>query len=216
MKKILVIEAHYDDMAFGCFATIKKYQQEQNAEIYVYTVCLRRRDDDSDKRAEIAKKFYKDNQFNSNNPRHYDTELNLASIREIVPGIMDVINSFKPSVIMFPEKDLHPDHQIVNSVGRVVSRPTPEQFFIKEVWEYSIPGSRKWDFGNADQLLGHKVIAVGKHWKDKISAILLFNTELKKYPDMRSTKAITNVMESDGNIFGLCHAEIHKILYSRG
>lgn len=216
MNRILVIEAHYDDMAFGCFATVKKFQQEQNAEVYVYTVCLRRRDDDLDHRAEIARKFYDENLMWSNKPNHYDTELNLASIREIVPGVIEVINTFKPNIIMFPEKDLHPDHKIVNSVGRIVSRPTPDQLFIKEVWEYSIPGSRKWDFGNADQLLGYKVIAVGKHWKDKIEAILLFGTELKKYPDMRSTKAITNLLEADGNMFGLGHAEVHKILYSRG
>jgi hypothetical protein len=216
MERILVIEAHYDDMAFGCFATIKKLQREQNAEVYVYTVCLRRRCDDSDRRAEIAKKFYDENLMWSNKPNHYDTELNLASVSEIVPGVMDVINNFKPTIIMFPEKDLHPDHMIVNSIGRIVSRPTPDQIFIKEVWEYSIPSSRKWDFGNPDSLIGHKVIAVGKHWKDKIVAILLFSDELKKYPDMRSTKAITNLLEADGNIFGLGYAEVHKILYSRG
>lgn len=216
MKKMLVIEAHYDDMAFGCYATVKKYQQEFNTEVYVFTICLRRRDDETDDRAKIAKKFYSDNMMESNNPSHYDTELNMASIREIVPALMETIKLFQPTIVLFPSNDLHPDHRIANAAGKIVTRPTPDNFFIKEVWEYCIPGSSKWDFGNNDILSGYKVIAVGRHWKDKISTILLFNKELKKYPDMRSTKAIHNLMEADGNIFGLGYAEVHKILYSRG
>ncbi len=218
IKNILVLEAHYDDAIFGCFGSLLKLkEQEENSNIFIYTICRGRKDDTTDNRKTITQSIYQENDFKFNdNPCFYDTDLNLNDIALISSKLNKIIEEIRPDTILFPKKDLHPDHELCNRIGKIISRPTPINTYLKNVMEYSILSSDTWNFDIQDTS-GYYVNALSNTiFTKRNNFILKFTTELKSFPDLRSTKAIHNHLLQNGYKYGFdTPTELLKIIYQR-
>ena len=133
MENILVIEAHYDDAIFGCFGSLLKLNKKINTNVFIYTICRGRRKDTLDNRRLIANEIYNENKFKFNPvPLFYDLELSYDDINYIVSDLSTIVAKIEPDTILFPKKDLHPDHEICNRIGKILSRPTPKNRYLKK------------------------------------------------------------------------------------
>lgn len=152
VKKVLVLEPHIDDLELGLSIWLKK-NSFTPLEIYLVTFCNGRNDDSNNldrankrkENLEFFKKEYPNIKFHTWNFGLSDTTLEDYSIgylldkfyklldKEIIP-LVGNFSFFKE--IYFSQADLHPDHEIVNKIGKILTRT-----FKGRVFEYIIRSS---------------------------------------------------------------------------
>lgn len=137
-RKILIIEAHLDDFEIGMSAWLAK-MAGYPTEITLVTLCQginnyaeedKKRLDYRIKNLESFKKLYPNVKINNIRLGYRDTELDSFSIGKIIDSFYSAIervdkktffvNQYKE--IYFHQTDLHPDHRIINQIGKIITR----------------------------------------------------------------------------------------------
>ena len=194
IRTYVVLEPHIDDFELGCLPLIlknsKPYMDEHTpvAEVYIISFCLGRNEENwklrSDARTKIIELLEKRGiliEWRNVPTKKRDTELNDG----LIPQHCEYINFYirnlvkKDFIFLIPQVDLHPDHNHVNFVGKIISR----KFINKPVIEYIIWNSKdnpniiqtNWNISIGEMKIEDDIIL------DKISEI--FEGEFYKLKD---------------------------------
>lgn len=213
-KKVLILAAHPDDEVLGCGGTIYNLtSQKVKVSICFFSngvsskkkqkineIALRRKA--AIKAAKILKvsnlEFYDfpDNSFDK------------VNILEIAKIIEKKISLFMPDTIFTHfGNDLNIDHQKINQATLVATRPQNKQI-VKKLFFYEVPSSSEWNFNkNKKQFNPNWFVDISSSLKNKLKALKVYNSEMKKYPHPRSYKAIEALSRWRGSTAGYKSAE---------
>ena len=154
VKKILVLEPHLDDFEIGLSVWLKK-QKNLKIEIHLVTFCSGRPEQTTEERLLRSKvreenikffaQLYPTIKIINYNLNLEDTTLDTYSMGSLILKFYDLFDSkisnfvenfdfFKE--IYFVQSDLHTDHNIINKLGKIITRK-----FKGKVYEYIIQNS---------------------------------------------------------------------------
>ena len=137
-RKILIIEAHLDDFEIGMSTWLAK-MAGYPTEIMLVTFCQginnsaeedKKRLDYRIKNIESFKKLYPNVKINNIRLGYRDTEMDSFSVGKIIDSFYSAVEridnkTFNPNQfkeVYFNQADLHPDHRIVNQIGKILTR----------------------------------------------------------------------------------------------
>ncbi len=137
-RKILIIEAHLDDFEIGMSAWLAK-MAGYPTEITLVTMCqgIANSAEEDKKRLEFReanlakfKTLYPKVIINNVRLGYRDTELDSGSIGKIIDNFYSAVEIFdgkkfnigQYKEIYIHQADLHPDHKIVNQIGKILTR----------------------------------------------------------------------------------------------
>jgi LmbE family N-acetylglucosaminyl deacetylase len=224
MKKLLIIAAHPDDDILGCGGVMSKYSK-QGTEIKVVfiaegTTC---RFNLSDRESANVKREieYRNNCakkalaiFNIKNIKFYNLpcgRLDTIPIIEIGKIIENEIKSYEPDTIFTHSNiDVNNDHLTVFQASLQATRPNVLNF-VQRVYLYEVLSSSEWRFENTfkpDIFISLDESNVN----DKINALNMYNSEIKRFPFPRSSEGIKTLAKFRGMQAGCLFAESFVIL----
>lgn len=154
VKKILVLEPHLDDFEIGLSIWLKK-QAAYKIEIHIVSFCSGRPTQTKEekeerikfrnKNLEYFKKEYPNIKIHNWFMGYDDTTLDQLGMGKLTNNFWNLFESFVlPYIgnfdfikeVYFPQADLHPDHEIINKLGKIITRK-----FKGKVYEYIIQNS---------------------------------------------------------------------------
>ena len=207
---ILIIAAHPDDEVLGMGGTIKKLVKNGN-HVHLCVVTEGASAQYSDKKMiDVRKKsclnagkFLGITTFNFLD--FPDMMLDSLPQLEINKKLEEVIKKINPTIIYTtPPHDLNKDHRLVFDSTIISARPMKSN--VKTIFAYEIPGLSKDQFSpNVYENITHEI-------KDKIKAFQFYKSEIMKFPNPRSIKAIESLALLRGVESGLPNAEAFRLI----
>jgi LmbE family N-acetylglucosaminyl deacetylase len=217
MKNILVLAPHPDDEVLGAGGIIKKYS---NTGIKVYVLVITRgnpkyyseekiinvRQEARNAHAILGVKETVFLEFNA-------PDLDMTPKSEISKSISKHIDKWKITDLYVPHHgDIHIDHKIVFEAALVSARP--KGFYtVKRIYAYETLSETEWAHP-----FGHNAF-VPTHFTDitdsfdfKIKALKCFKSQMRDFPDNRSTECVEALAKFRGATVGLKRAEAFIII----
>ena len=216
--RYLIIAAHPDDEVLGCGGTIARLNQE-GEETFVAILGEgmtarydERQDADSRlleglraKSRKVAEFLGVKDLFMHDFP---DNRFDTVPLLDIVKAIERVIDTLKPEVVFTHHgSDLNIDHVITFRATLTAVRPTvgcP----VRAVHAYEVASSSEWAFGSFERAFRPNMFFdISQTLELKVSAMKLYEGELRKYPHPRSAEALEAIARKWGATVGLGAAE---------
>ena len=219
--RILIIVAHPDDEVLGCGGTIIKARSMGAAVSVLFLgegVSTRfPGNEDSKKslssineREKSARKCLKklgvyDYKFYRNLCTKFDT----YPLVNFVRLIEDKIKLFKPNIIFtHNNSDINIDHGIVYAATEIACRPLKNSK-ISSIYTFEVPCSSNFKFNKLFQ--PNVYINIKKYLRKKLSAMMCYQKEIKKYPHPRSIQGVIIQSKYRGLQSGLEYAEAFEL-----
>lgn len=207
---ILVIAAHPDDEVLGMGGTIKKLVKNGN-KVHLCVVTEGASAQYSDKKMiDVRKKLCLNaGKFLGITTFSFldfpDMKLDSFPQLEINKKLEEVIKKINPTIIYTtPPHDLNKDHRLVFDSTLISARPMKSN--VKSIFAYEIPGLTKEQFcPNVYENITHEI-------KNKIKAFQFYESEVMKFPNPRSVKAIESLALLRGVESGLLNAEAFRLI----
>ena len=229
---VLIIAAHPDDEILGMGGTIAKHtsQHDNVTIIYMATGITARRDpleseyeiknipkkiqeewqeelkklqQDAKKSAKLLK--VKDVKFYD----FPDNEMDGIHLLKVVKVIEKEIKSAKPDRIYTNHYgDLNVDHKVVYNAVLTACRPS--SFLVKEILCFEVLSSTEWSYPY--NFSPNYFSNIEKHLTQKVNAMKLFKSEIKKFPHPRSLENIRSVAARWGSVCGFKAAEAFEMI----
>ena len=217
-NNILIFAAHPDDEILGCGGVIQKYKEEGQ----IVIVCIvtdgsssQYKDstilDKKRKESVLANQQLKtDKVIYLNFP---DMKLDIVSHVELNRALDNVCSMVKPRIIFtHSATDLNNDHLLINKSTQIITRPTSDKKYLKEVFEYEILSSTEWNIRSVFK--PNTFFDIEKYIDKKIEAFKVYKTENRKHPHPRSPEGIRALAMYRGLQSGYKYAEAFKLLRS--
>ena len=210
--KVLVIAPHMDDEVLGCGGTIARHV-ECGDNVFVCFVAHRVYNHQyNDERNEIEKKHanrakevlnYKESVFLELNDERLD-----ACVQDVIIPLEEYITRIKPQIVYSPFcNDNNQDHQAVAKAVQVVLRPVAVPFV--ERWlMYETPSST--DQAPSVGIQGFQpnvYYDIGDYLDKKLKALACYETEVRPFPNPRSSEGVKTLAMKRGMECGLSCAE---------
>jgi LmbE family N-acetylglucosaminyl deacetylase len=218
---VMVIVAHPDDEVLGCGGTMARLSQEGH-DVYILilgegiTSRLNRREDTKKMLVEslhadsrhVADLLKAKDIFQYNLP---DNRFDTVPLLELIKIIEKQINRLQPHTIYTHYSgDLNIDHLITHRAVLTATRPLVN-CTVKELYSFEVPSSTDWAFGQFQQSFRPNVfIDISNTLKIKVSAMELYQNEIRNFPHPRSSKAIRATAFHWGSIVGYKAAEVFE------
>ena len=224
---ILIIAAHPDDEVLGMGGTIAKHtsQNDNVTIIYMATGVTARREHEGknipkkvqevwqqeiEKLRQDAKKSAK--LLNVENVRFYDfpdNEMDGIQLLKVVKVIEKEIGKVKPDRIYTNHySDLNVDHKVVFNATLTACRPSGSP--VKELLTFEVLSSTEWSYPY--NFNPNYFINVEKYVGEKIKAMKLFESEIRKFPHPRSPENIEHTLRRWGSVSGFKAAEAFELI----
>ncbi len=219
IKKILIVAAHPDDEALGCFGTVAKLIKEGYE---AYTLILGEGKTSRDDEREVENKkdelevlnteIQKANDvigikkvFIESFPDNRFDSVDLLNIVKVISKIKDEI---KPDIIFTHyEKDLNIDHQITYKAVITATRPMQNEC-VKEIYSFEILSSTEWNYPLS--FSPNTFFDISDTIDLKIKAMNEYASELCEYPHPRSIEGIELSAKYHGMRVGKKYVEAFK------
>lgn len=216
-KKILIIVAHPDDEILGVGGTILKHlYNKDKVSVLILSDGETSRDSSADitKRSQQAKKAVQflgvQNLFLEKFP---DNKFDSLPLLNIIKIIEKYLNKIKPSIIYTHHAhDLNIDHQITFQAVLTACRPQPN-FFVKKILCFETLSSTEWQIKNpAKSFCPTEYNNIDDFIDKKITALKIYQHELRKYPHPRSVEGIKILAQYRGIQVGCKYAEAFQLI----
>ncbi len=213
-NKILIVAAHPDDEILGCGGTILKFKKTHNIEVMFMTDGVSSRSNIKSLKAskktrinECLKVFnylkIKKPIFNS----FPDNEMDSVPFINIVRTIEKKVFSYKPDIIITHfENCLNIDHQLTFKAVVTACRPIKKSS-VKKILSFEVPSSTDWTLNNKKNFNPNYFVDISKFIKQKINALKIYKSEIRKYPHSRSLKNVKALAQVRGTSCGRNYAE---------
>ena len=214
MRRVLIVTAHLDDFELGMGGSAAR-MAAMNYDVTVIVLCKGDRpgvENVCSSREKACEDNIRQLGFNLIRYNYSDTKLDQISQTELCDVIYSVISLANPEIVYTHySRDVHKDHCIVSDVTRVACRMR-ESSSVKELYEFSIPGSTEWGFNVSGF---NKFVDISQYTSKKMSLISQYQTELRSPPDPMSLDMIITRDEYHGSLCGYMSAEVFKTIYIR-
>ena len=213
-RKVLILAAHPDDEVLGCGGTIYNLtSQKVKVSICFFSNGVsskkKKKKNEIDLRKKAAEKAAKILKVSSLEFYDFpDNSFDKVNILKIAKIIENKISLFMPDTIFTHfGNDLNIDHQKINQATLAATRPQKNQI-VKKLFFYEVPSSSEWNFNkNKKQFNPNWFVDISSSLKNKIKALKVYRSEMKKYPHPRSYKAIEALSRWRGSTAGYKAAE---------
>ncbi len=210
--KVLVFAPHNDDEVLGVGGTIAKLSKAGNS-VYVCEVTYGGNYKPIQKEALEAHRLLgvKETIF-LNLPV---VELKNLSPKEINKAIGEVVNKIQPEVVFMPFiGDMHVDHREVTESVLVAVRPV-NNCSVKTVYMYETLSETGWNIPNSERTFSPNTwIDISSTVEEKIKAMECYQTQIKEYPNPRSTEGIRALAMYRGSTVSCNYAEAFMLVRS--
>lgn len=216
-KNILLIAPHPDDEVLGCGGTVKKLTSKGH-EVWILIMSRGKKGTYSEERinnvrheALSAHKILgvKETIFLDFNA----PELDLVSISELSSAISRVITEVKPDTVFLPHHgDIHHDHKAVFNAGLVATRPV-KSCSVRNIYSYETLSETEWAAPFSDDVfIPDFFVNITDTFKFKLESLKCYKSQLRRFPNPRSVKAIQALASLRGSTVGYTYAEAFKTL----
>lgn len=215
--KMLVVAAHPDDEVLGCGATIAKYAAE-GYDIFIAIlgegITSRypgREDVDRNLIGALKKTAQKVSDFLGAKKLYAfdfpDNRFDTVPLINIIKTIEDVLKEIKPEIVFTHHpSDLNIDHTITLRAVLTATRPL-NLCPVRDIYTFEIPSSTEWSFGQFGPFKPDTFNDVENTLKMKISAMGLYESEVRTFPHPRSPEALRATAQRWGSVVGMQYAE---------
>jgi len=221
MQDILVIAAHPDDEVLGCGATIKRFTMEgERVHIFWLGNGLAARGAIDPEEEEMLKQAQGnvcrllgafpilDSEEHNVLP---DNKFDSIPLLDIVKRIEAVIEAIQPEIIFtHSSKDLNVDHRMVAYATITATRPCSCN--VREIYQYEVPSSTEWAYGSHGDFRPNHYIDVHGTINSKLTAMALYDTEVREEPHPRSLNNLEALAIVRGSECGFKSAEAFEAL----
>ena len=207
--KVLVFAPHNDDEVLGVGGTIIKYAKAGHS-VYVCEVT----DCRNDVLREEAKKAHElmgvEESIFCNLP---PVELKTLSPKQINKSIAEVVERIKPEIVFIPFiGDMHIDHKEVTESVLVAVRPVND-CSVHTVYMYETLSETGWNIPNSERTFSPNTwIDITNEIDKKIEAMECYKTQIKQYPNPRSSDGIRALAMYRGSTVGIRFAESFMLI----
>jgi N-acetylglucosamine malate deacetylase 1 len=214
---VLVIGAHPDDEVLGLGGTLARHVR--NGDVVYPLICadasqVRYAEDQRAKLKEACRKSCVE--LGLQEPEFLgfpDQKLDTFSQIELTRPIEERIQAYKPEVVYTHHAgDINRDHQVLNEVTLVATRPKPGGM-VSRVLSYYVPSSTDWAPYTAERAFFPTwFIDISDTIEDKLRAVAHYSSETPPYPHPRSLEAIRSQARFWGSSLGLEYVEPFVLL----
>lgn len=203
--KILVIAPHSDDEVLGAGGVICRYTEEGHS-VYVCEVTSGPKYKMMQEEARKAHSVMgvKDSVF-----------LNLPYVRlksletmQINKAISDVVQAIRPEIVFIPFiGDMHIDHREVTESVLVATRPV-NNCSVRTIYMYETLSETGWNIPNSERsFMPDTWFDISAYMDRKIEAMKCYESQIKEYPNPRSSEGIRALAMFRGSTVGVRYAE---------
>ena len=213
-NSVLVVAAHPDDEAIGCFGTLlKHYKFGDEINIIFLTDGVSSRGINKKKKYERKKNCLKvlkiiglksKNVFFLDYP---DNMMDAVPLLDVIKNIEEIKKKIQPNVLYTHfSNDLNIDHRIAYQAAITASRPSKNET-IKKILCFEIVSSTEWSDKNKQIFSPNYFVDISKFINRKLKALAIYDKEIKKSPNARSLENIKNLALLRGSRAGVNYAE---------
>lgn len=213
-NSVLVVAAHPDDEAIGCFGTLlKHYKFGDEINIIFLSDGVSSRGINKKKKHERKKNCLKvlkiiglksKNVFFLDYP---DNMMDTVPLLDVIKSIEEIKKKIQPNVLYTHfSNDLNIDHRIAHQAAITASRPSKNET-IKKILCFEIVSSTEWSDKNKKIFSPNYFVDISKFINRKLKALAIYDKEIKKSPNARSLENIKNLALLRGSRAGVNYAE---------
>tara|TARA_B100000795_G_C22799213_1_gene440928 strand:- start:1123 stop:1806 length:684 start_codon:yes stop_codon:yes gene_type:complete len=213
-NSVLVVAAHPDDEAIGCFGTLLKHHKfGDKINIIFLTDGVSSRGTSEKLKAERKKNCLKvlriiglknKNVFFLDYP---DNMMDTVPLLDVVKDIEKIKQKIKPNILYTHfSNDLNIDHRVAYQAAVTASRPTTNET-VKKIFCFEVLSSTEWSDKNKQIFSPNYFVDISKFIHKKLKALKIYDKEIKKSPNARSLENIKNLASIRGSAIGTYHAE---------
>ena len=204
--KILVIAPHADDEVLGVGGTVNKHL-DNGHEVFLLICGIRTHDNLSN--TQKATSHYTKAYTLSYKDEHY-----YESFDKMLKSVEKVYNNVRPEAVYIPNKtDFNRDHRCVYEICEIVCRRY-QKYPPSRVLMYETPSSTTQSFDNNFKC-NHYEVLTKQDITNKISKLLLYENEVREFPNPRSGKGLLVQSNQRGMECGVEYAEGFNIIYNK-
>lgn len=218
MANILIVSAHPDDETIGAGGTILKHKAAGDnlfwlitthmAESVGYTATqIKKREKEIDA---VAKSLGVKKVFHLKTPT---MTLSDEVLNNQVPVIGKIISEIKPETIYLPNRsDAHTDHQLTFQM--VISNTKSFRHpYLKKVLMYECISETEFAPQLPEKIfIPNYFVDITKHFKNKMKALAIYESEMGKHPFPRSEKNVEALATFRGATAGVEYAEAFQVV----
>ena len=214
-NSVLVIAAHPDDEALGCFGTLLKHRSKGDKINIIFLTdgvssrkkIIKKKSLLEEKNCLKVAKLLKLNERNIFFLDYPDNMLDTIPLLNVVKNIEKIKNKIFPDIIYTHfSNDLNIDHRIAFQAAVTSSRPKKNET-VKKIFCFEILSSTEWACKNKIAFNPNYFVDISQHINKKISALKLYKKEMMKKPNTRSIENVKNLSSYRGSTVGMNFAE---------
>lgn len=223
-ERTLIISPHYDDETIGCGGLIQRLK-DVNCDVKVVFVT-----------ESVESNNYKTGITINNLDRmmesvealkvlglnvdedmivledYPDGEMDTISIKKLIGDLDEIINTFKPTAVLFPYSSHHQDHQVVHKASIAAVRPKVETNFIQLRAMYEYPYMTGWSDSSVPTSKLYVMLSEYELNK-KYKALKKYESQLERDPrDPLHIQAVMDLAKTRGREVGERYAEAYYLL----
>lgn len=217
MKKnnsVLVVAAHPDDEAIGCFGTLLKHKKlSDKINIIFLTDGVSARGSNIKEKIKRKKNCFKAlkilglNQKNIFFLDYPDNMMDTVPLLNVVKEIEKIKKKIKPNIVYTHfSNDINIDHRIAYQATITSSRPKKNET-VKKIFCFEILSSTEWSDKNKENFSPNYFVDISNFINLKLKALKAYDKEIKKSPNARSLENIKNLASLRGSMTGTFYAE---------
>lgn len=220
--KVLVVAPHPDDELIGCGGTLLKESRagEEIGWLLVTSVKpgsgwtqeqILSRADKVD-RVRKGLNIAKENHFELN---IQTTEVDRLPVSTLVSKVSEVVNSFKPEVIMVPHAyDVHSDHRLIAAAVMACTKCFRYPY-IKKIIAYETISETDYILNPNEQFHPNLYVNISDYLEEKLELLKIYDDEFGEHPFPRSLYGVKSQAVVRGLQSGFEFAEAFNLLRER-
>ena len=211
-KRVLIVAPHPDDETLGAGGSIAKFNN-LGYEVFVLIISghlpplySRQQYDQTIEEAYAAFSILGVNE--SQFLEIPATMIGDMPINQFNGKISEIVNNFRPNIVLCPYPDRHIDHRLVFDSVMVATRPVGVAKKIEIVATYETLSETHWNAPHIEpNFTPNWVIDISDHIDLKLKALKCYKSQISEFPGPRSIEAVESLAKFRGTQAGFAYGE---------